>query len=146
VQLFFQQSYVIDKRITPRFIGYEKIDLWIGIIIVLVGAVAMVAFAAATFAGTPEAGNFTDAGGVAAGLARYVGHTPSVLFALALLDASIIGNRCGVARDRLCGGRPAAAASFAAPQAGRGARDVPVYAGLIAGGAGLVLLRGRRWG
>ncbi|MEX3922394.1 divalent metal cation transporter, partial [Paraburkholderia sp. BR10872] len=29
-QLFFQQSYVIDKRITPRFMKYEKADLWIG--------------------------------------------------------------------------------------------------------------------
>ena len=37
-QLFFQQSYVIDKRITPRFIRYEKADLWIGIVIVVVGA------------------------------------------------------------------------------------------------------------
>ena len=26
-QLFFQQSYVIDKRIMPRFIPYEKADL-----------------------------------------------------------------------------------------------------------------------
>ena len=26
-QLFFQQSYVIDKRITPRFISYERVDL-----------------------------------------------------------------------------------------------------------------------
>ena len=26
-QLFFQQSYIIDKRITPRFIRYERIDL-----------------------------------------------------------------------------------------------------------------------
>jgi NRAMP (natural resistance-associated macrophage protein)-like metal ion transporter len=33
-QLFFQQSYVVDKRITPRFIRYEKVDLWIGIVIV----------------------------------------------------------------------------------------------------------------
>ena len=90
-QLFFQQSYVIDKRITPRFIAYEKVDLWIGIVIVVVGAVAMMAFCAATFAGRPEAGGFTDAGGVAAGLAKYVGHLPSVLFAIALIDASIIG-------------------------------------------------------
>jgi NRAMP (natural resistance-associated macrophage protein)-like metal ion transporter len=28
-QLFFQQSYVVDKRITPRFIKYERLDLWI---------------------------------------------------------------------------------------------------------------------
>jgi NRAMP (natural resistance-associated macrophage protein)-like metal ion transporter len=40
-QLFFQQSYVIDKRITPRFIRYEKVDLWIGIVIVVIGAAAV---------------------------------------------------------------------------------------------------------
>ena len=90
-QLFFQQSYVIDKRITPRFIAYEKADLWIGIVIVIVGAVAMMAFTAAVFAGGPEFGQFTDAGGVAAGLGVYAGRTAGVLFALALIDASIIG-------------------------------------------------------
>ena len=67
-QLFFQQSYVIDKRITPRFIRYERLDLWIGIALVIVGAVAMMAFTAAAFAGTPEFGNFTDAGGDRRGL------------------------------------------------------------------------------
>src|SRR5580658_4898230 len=41
-QLFFQQSYIIDKRITPRFMRYEKADLWIGIIIVVVGAAAVI--------------------------------------------------------------------------------------------------------
>ena len=90
-QLFFQQSYVIDKRITPRFMGYEKADLWIGIVFVVVGAVAMMAFTASAFAGHAEAGNFTDAGGVAVGLGKYVGHAAGVMFALALLDASIIG-------------------------------------------------------
>ena len=90
-QLFFQQSYVIDKRITPRFMRYERADLWIGILLVIVGGVAMMAFAAATFGGRPEFGNFTDAGGVAAGLEHYVGKVPGVLFAFALIDASIIG-------------------------------------------------------
>ena len=90
-QLFFQQSYVIDKRITPRFIGYEKIDLWIGILVVIVGAAAMISFTAATFAGRGEYGHFTDAAGVAQGLSHYVNRTAGVLFALALIDASIIG-------------------------------------------------------
>jgi Mn2+/Fe2+ NRAMP family transporter len=90
-QLFFQQSYVIDKRITPRFLKYEKADLWIGIGLVLIGGVAMMAFAAELFHGHPEAGNFSDAGGVLSGLARYAGRTPAVLFAVALIDASIIG-------------------------------------------------------
>ncbi len=90
-QLFFQQSYVIDKRITPRFMHYERADLWIGIVLVIIGGVAMMAFAAATFAGRPEFGNFQDAGAVAAGLGRYVGHTAGVFFAVALIDASVIG-------------------------------------------------------
>ena len=90
-QLFFQQSYVIDKRITPRFIAYEKVDLWIGIVLVIIGASAMMAFTAAAFSGTPLFGNFTNAGGVAAGLGRYVGHAAGVLFAIGLIDASIIG-------------------------------------------------------
>ncbi|VVB49935.1 NRAMP (Natural resistance-associated macrophage protein) metal ion transporters [Beijerinckiaceae bacterium RH AL1] len=90
-QLFFQQSYVIDKRITTRFVGYERIDLVIGIVLVVIGAVAMMAFTAATFAGHPEFGNFQDAGAVAAGLEKYVGRTAGVFFALALLDASVIG-------------------------------------------------------
>ncbi|MBV8298622.1 MAG: Nramp family divalent metal transporter [Candidatus Eremiobacteraeota bacterium] len=90
-QLFFQQSYVIDKRITPRFLQYERADLAIGIVFVMVGAIAIMALAAATFHGRPEFGNFADAGAVAAGIGKYAGHVPGVLFALALIDASIIG-------------------------------------------------------
>ena len=90
-QLFFQQSYVIDKRITPHFMGYEKADLWLGIVVVMIGAIAMIVFCAATFAGRPEFGNFTDAGGVASALSRYVSPTMGVLFAIALIDAAIIG-------------------------------------------------------
>ena len=90
-QLFFQQSYVIDKRITPRFLRYERADLVIGIVLVIIGAVAMMAFTAATFAGRPEFGNFQDAGAVAAGLDKYVSHLAGIFFAVALIDASVIG-------------------------------------------------------
>ena len=90
-QLFFQQSYVIDKRITPRFMAYERVDLWLGIVIVVVGAVAMMAFSAQVFGGKPEFGNFVDAGAVATGIEKYYGHLPGVMFAVALIDASIIG-------------------------------------------------------
>ncbi|HWJ34406.1 MAG TPA: NRAMP family divalent metal transporter [Steroidobacteraceae bacterium] len=91
-QLFFQQSYVIDKRIGARFINYERVDLIIGIVLVTVGAVAMIAFCAHAFKGTAEFGHFTDAGAVAAGLSRRHGSgLPGVLFAIGLIDASIIG-------------------------------------------------------
>ncbi|MBB5192194.1 NRAMP (natural resistance-associated macrophage protein)-like metal ion transporter [Silvimonas terrae] len=90
-QLFFQQSYVIDKRITPRFIKYERADLWLGIALVIIGAVAMIAFSAHLFAGRPEFGQFTDAGAVAKALGEHYGRLPGVLFAIALIDASLIG-------------------------------------------------------
>jgi len=90
-QLFFQQSYLIDKRITPRFIRYERVDLWIGIVIVVLGAGAMMAFSSAAFAGTAGEGNFTDALGIAQGLGAVAGKWAGVLFAIALIDASIIG-------------------------------------------------------
>jgi Mn2+/Fe2+ NRAMP family transporter len=90
-QLFFQQSYVIDKRITPRFIRYERWDLVLGIVLVILGAVAMISFCAAAFAGHAEAGNYTDAFATAEGLEKYAGRLPATLFALALLDASIVG-------------------------------------------------------
>jgi NRAMP (natural resistance-associated macrophage protein)-like metal ion transporter len=90
-QLFFQQSYVIDKRITPRFMRYEKADLWIGIVIVVLGAGVVIGATAAAFAGTKGFGNFTDSAGLAHGIAAYAGRAAGVIFAIALLDASIIG-------------------------------------------------------
>ncbi len=90
-QLFFQQSYVIDKRITPRFIPYEKADLVIGIAVVIVGGAAIMGAMTAAFAGTAAAGHFTDAAGLAAGVAAYAGKAAGALFAVALLDAAMIG-------------------------------------------------------
>ena len=90
-QLFFQQSYIVDKRITTRFIRYEKVDLWLGIAVAVLGAAAMMAFTATAFSGTRGAGNFTDAAGVAGGLGANVSHLAGVLFAIALVDASVIG-------------------------------------------------------
>ncbi|GAA2138270.1 divalent metal cation transporter [Kitasatospora kazusensis] len=90
-QLFFQQSYVIDKRITPRFMKYEKVDLGIGIAVVVIGAACMMGLTAAAFAGTDGFGNFSDTTGIAHGIAAHAGKLAGVLFAIALLDASIIG-------------------------------------------------------
>ena len=89
-QLFFQQSYIIDKRITPRFMRYEKADLWIGIVVVVIGGGALMGATAAAFAGVRHV-PFTDAAGLAAGLSAYAGHAAGAMFAVALLDASMIG-------------------------------------------------------
>jgi NRAMP (natural resistance-associated macrophage protein)-like metal ion transporter len=97
-QLFFQQSNVVDKRITARWIPYARADLVIGIVVVMGGATALMAVTAFGLAGTTDVGNFTDAGAVASGLAHHLGGTVGLLFAIILLDASLIGaNAIGLA-------------------------------------------------
>jgi len=90
-QLYFQQSIVVDKRITPRWIAYERADTVIGSFAVVISAAALIAVTAFGFASTGLRGHFADAGGVAAGLAHTVGHHAGGMFALLLLDASLIG-------------------------------------------------------
>jgi Mn2+/Fe2+ NRAMP family transporter len=90
-QLFFQQSNVIDKRITPRWINYERLDTWLGAVVVVVGAAALMCVSAFAFAHTGYFGRFTDAGGTAAGLDSRLGSTAGAFFAVVLLNASLIG-------------------------------------------------------
>ncbi len=90
-QLFFQQSNIIDKRITPRWINYERTDTVLGSLVTVFAAALLIAISAAAFEHTALFGHFTDAGGVARGLGHYVSHTAGVLFAVILLNASIIG-------------------------------------------------------
>ena len=51
-QLFFQQSNIVDKRITPRWINYERVDTFLGSIVVVIAASALVVTAAFAFRGT----------------------------------------------------------------------------------------------
>src|ERR1700733_14082216 len=90
-QLFFQQSNIIDKRITPRWINYERLDTWIGAFVVVVGAAALMCVSAFAFAHTSYFGHFTDAGGTASGLENVLGPPAGAFFALVLLNASLIG-------------------------------------------------------
>jgi NRAMP (natural resistance-associated macrophage protein)-like metal ion transporter len=90
-QLFFQQSNIVDKRITPRWINYERTDTVIGSLIVVFAASLLIAVSAAAFTHTQLAGQFTNAGGVADGLKHYVSHAAGTIFAIVLLNASIIG-------------------------------------------------------
>jgi Mn2+/Fe2+ NRAMP family transporter len=89
-QLFFQQSNIIDKRITPRFIGYERADTTLGAFVVVIGAAAILITAVFAVRGTDLAGHFTDALGVARILETH-GQWYGAAFSIVLLDASIIG-------------------------------------------------------
>jgi NRAMP (natural resistance-associated macrophage protein)-like metal ion transporter len=90
-QLFFQQSNVVDKRITPRWLVYERVDTLIGTILILVGAVAVMLACAWAFSGSPLHGDYRDAGAVASGLGANISPIAGTLFAIALLDASLLG-------------------------------------------------------
>ena len=90
-QLFFQQSNVVDKRITPRWMNYERLDTGLGVLIQVIGAAALMAACAFGLAHTKAFGNFADLSSTAADLQRYVGHGAGYLLALAALDGSLIG-------------------------------------------------------
>jgi len=90
-QLFFQQSNVVDKRITPRWIAYERTDTVVGAFVVVIGAAAIMITTAVAFRGTPLAGHFGDAQTVAEGLAKHVSSALGAIFAVLLIDASVIG-------------------------------------------------------
>jgi NRAMP (natural resistance-associated macrophage protein)-like metal ion transporter len=90
-QLFFQQSNIVDKRITPRWINYERVDTVLGSFITVLAASLIIITVAFAFAHTHAAGRFTNAGRVATALDRYLGHATGTLYAVILLNASIIG-------------------------------------------------------
>ena len=89
-QLFFQQSNVVDKRITPRFMAYERADTVLGAFVVIVGATALLMTGDWAARSTSTVGNFTDAGALAQLLGQH-SHTLGSFFAIVLMDASIIG-------------------------------------------------------
>jgi len=142
-QLFFQQSNVVDKRITARWLRYERVDTVIGAVIVIAGGCAVM-FAAASLHGSGA--GFKDAGAVAAGLGAGSGQVAGALFAVVLFNASILG---------------AAAVTLASSYAigdyaglkhslHRKWRDAPVFYGsyvaAVSLGAAVVLVPGARLG
>jgi NRAMP (natural resistance-associated macrophage protein)-like metal ion transporter len=141
-QLFFQQSYVVDKRITPRWINYERADTMLGTVLFSVGAIAVMATCAIALRSSAMHEAFSDARHVAEGLRDQAGPWQAGLFAAILLTGSILG---------------AAAVSLATSYAvgdvlgtkhslHRGWRDAPAFHGsfvlLIGVAAGIVLVPG----
>ena len=90
-QLFFQQSNVIDKRITPRWLEYEKADTTLGAFVVVIGAAAIMMATASAFTGTSDFGHYRDALHIAQGLHHHIAPVVGAIFAVLLFDASIVG-------------------------------------------------------
>jgi Mn2+/Fe2+ NRAMP family transporter len=141
-QLFFQQANIVDKRIGPRWIPYERADLGIGILLEMLGGVAVMAAAAFGLAHTNLIGSFSDLATTASDLSRHAGRAVGGLVALAMFDGSLIGaNVVGLCATYVVGEvfktrhslhwKPAQAPLFYA-----------VYAALIVLAATVVLLPG----
>jgi len=90
-QLFFQQSNVIDKRITPRWINYERTDTVVGAFLVVIGAGALVSVSAFGLRHTPAFGHFVNAEQTAKALAHHLGSAVGAILSIVLLNASLIG-------------------------------------------------------
>jgi len=90
-QLYFQQSNIVDKHITPRWLNYERVDTILGSLIVVIAAGALISVTASGLSGHGGTGTYTNALGVAQGLGHHLGHSAGVLFAILLLNASVIG-------------------------------------------------------
>jgi NRAMP (natural resistance-associated macrophage protein)-like metal ion transporter len=90
-QLYFQQSNIVDKRISPRWLNYERVDTILGSVIVVIGAGALIAATAAGLSIHGGTNAFTDTLRVANGLEHHLGNGAGAFFALILLNASIIG-------------------------------------------------------
>ena len=141
-QLFFQQSNIIDKRITPRWINYERLDTWIGAFVVVIGAAALICVSAFAFEGTKYFGNFTNAGVTASALSSELGSVAGAFFALVLLNASLIGAGAltlstSYAFGDVFGTKSSLHRSLADAKAFYG-----IFAALIAGAAAIVLIPG----
>ncbi len=90
-QLFFQQSNVIDKRITPRWLKYERADTFIGAAVTNIAAIAIMITTAFAFANTKYFNNFTNSLGVAKSLGSTIGSYVGDMFSVLLIDAALLG-------------------------------------------------------
>jgi Mn2+/Fe2+ NRAMP family transporter len=93
-QLFFQQSNILDKRISPRWLNYERADTLLGCIITTVAAGAMIAFAAFALIHTKYGGAgvaYADSGWFNDAIRATLGNTAGTLAAIMLLVAAVLG-------------------------------------------------------
>jgi NRAMP (natural resistance-associated macrophage protein)-like metal ion transporter len=93
-QLFFQQSNILDKRITPRWLRYERADTFIGCVITTIAAAAMIIFAAFALNGTRRYGpsaTYADSGWFNDAIHATLGSAAGALAAVMLLFAALLG-------------------------------------------------------
>lgn len=85
---FFIQSYVVDKRVSPEKLNYQRADIYIGSLFMgVVAAFIIIACAATLFVSGLEVSDAQDA---ALALGPLAGRFAQVLFGLGLLNAGLL--------------------------------------------------------
>ena len=88
-QLFFQQSCVVDKGLLVQDIRAGRRDLLLGVIGMVLVAMALIVLAAQTLKGAPNAQQL-DAGAILGAIRAKLGQDMMALFALGLMEAGLI--------------------------------------------------------
>jgi Mn2+/Fe2+ NRAMP family transporter len=89
--IFFQQSAVADKGMTPRDIGEGRFDCWLGATLAAVTGCAALVVAATLFAHHIDPGSVPQGGaGFAEVLKPIIGYPGAALFALGLIEAGAL--------------------------------------------------------
>lgn len=85
---FFIQSYVVDKRLSPERLNYERADIYMGsVFMCIVAGFIIIACAATLYANGQEVSEAQDA---AAALGPLAGRFAAFLFGLGLLNAGLL--------------------------------------------------------
>ncbi|MDE2130963.1 MAG: divalent metal cation transporter [Betaproteobacteria bacterium] len=90
-QLFFQQSCVVDKGLLPQDIRAGRRDLMLGVVGMVLVAMAIIVLAAQTLKGVPKVQNL-DADLVLGAIRSRLGDGMMALFALGLMEAGLIAS------------------------------------------------------
>jgi len=86
--LSFLQSYAVDKRLTPRDLAYERVDVVTGALLTgIIGFFVVVACAATLH---QQGITISDASDAAVALEPLAGHLASGLFAVGLIGAAVL--------------------------------------------------------
>ncbi|HUD19352.1 MAG TPA: NRAMP family divalent metal transporter [Patescibacteria group bacterium] len=92
--LFFQQSALKDKGLTPKDIPHARIDTALGAFLAAAFGVAAIVATSVLFTHHVDASNFSSGAFAAAQFAQalepYAGHIGATLFALAILEAGLL--------------------------------------------------------
>jgi len=88
--IFFQQSAVVDKGLTPADLPQGRFDTALGAVVAAIAAIAAVLAAVPLFTHHVDASTFAGGADFATALHPYIGNAGASLFALGMIEAGLV--------------------------------------------------------